>query len=155
MIGCPHRKDIAMARHSPDPDPLDRFTEAQEGAHDIALAELRQGRKQSHWMWFIFPQLRGLGRSAMSHRYGIADLDEARRYLAHPVLGPRLIACAEAVLAHADLPAERILGGIDAEKLRSSATLFAAVDGAPSVFRRILDSFYDGRPCPLTLDRMS
>lgn len=144
-----------MARHSPDPDRLDRFTEAQEGIHDIALAELRQGRKQSHWMWFIFPQLRGLGRSAMSHHYGIADLDEARRYLAHPVLGPRLIACAEAVLAHRDLPAERILGGIDAGKLRSSATLFAAVEGAPPMFRRILDSFYDGRPCPLTLDRLS
>ncbi|MTD99805.1 DUF1810 family protein [Paracoccus sp. YIM 132242] len=144
-----------MARHSPDPDRLDRFTEAQDGPYDIALAELRQGRKQSHWMWFIFPQLRGLGRSAMSHHYGIADLDEARRYLAHPVLGPRLIACAEAVLAHGNLPAERIMGGIDAEKLRSSATLFAAVENAPPVFRRILDTFYDGRPCPVTVDRLS
>lgn len=135
---------------SPAPDTLDRFTEAQEGVHDIALAELRQGRKQSHWMWFIFPQLRGLGRSAMSHRFGIADLDEARRYLAHPVLGPRLVACAEAVLSHPGLPAERIMGGIDAAKLRSSATLFAAVEGAPPVFRRILDSFFEGQPCPAT-----
>ncbi|WP_207101370.1 DUF1810 domain-containing protein [Paracoccus shandongensis] len=144
-----------MARHSPDPDRLDRFTEAQDGTYDIALAELRRGRKQSHWMWFIFPQLRGLGRSAMSHHYGIADLDEARRYLAHPVLGPRLIACAEAVMAHPTLPAERIMGGIDAEKLRSSATLFAAVEGAPPVFHRILDTFYGGRPCPVTVRRLS
>lgn len=137
-----------------DPDTLDRFLEAQEGIYDLALSELVRGRKQSHWMWFIFPQLRGLGRSAMSHRFGIADGDEARRYLAHPVLGPRLIRCAEAVLAHRGTPAEAIFGSVDAGKLRSSATLFAAVPGAPDVFDRILRGFFEGRPCRLTLERV-
>ena len=137
-----------------DPDTLDRFVDAQDGVHDRALSELRQGRKQSHWMWFIFPQLRGLGRSQMSHRYGIVDGDEARRYLAHPVLGPRLIRCAEAVLAHEGVPATAIFSPVDAEKLRSSATLFAQVEGAPEVFARILQAFFDGSPCRLTLDRL-
>lgn len=137
-----------------DPDSLDRFLDAQDGAYDAALSELIRGRKQSHWMWFIFPQLRGLGHSAMSHRYGIADLDEARRYLAHPVLGPRLARVAEAVLDHQGVPAERIFGPVDVAKLRSSATLFAAVPGAPDVFDRILQGFFDARPCRATLDRI-
>ena len=136
------------------PDTLDRFLDAQEGIYDVALSELVRGRKQSHWMWFIFPQLRGLGRSAMSHHYGIADPDEARRYLAHPVLGPRLIRCAQAVLDHQSVSAEAILGPVDAGKLRSSATLFAAVPGAPDVFDRILQAFFDNRPCRTTLDRL-
>ena len=90
----------------------------------------------------------------MSHRYGLAGLDEARRYLAHPVLGPRLVTCAEAVLGHPDLSAQTIFGPVDADKLRSSATLFAAVAGAPQVFDRILGVFFDGRACPLTADRI-
>ncbi len=143
-----------MTRRSPtqDPESLDRFVAAQGRAYTVALSELKQGRKESHWMWFIFPQLRGLGQSAMSHLYGIADRDEARRYLAHSLLGPRLVACAQAVLAHDDRSAEAIFGTIDAGKLRSSATLFA-VDG-PAVFTTILDTFFDGRPCPVTARRL-
>ena len=133
---------------------LDRFVAAQHDTYDAALSELRQGRKQSHWMWFIFPQLRGLGRSEMSHHYGIADLDEARRYLAHPILGPRLVECAGAVLTHRGTPAEAIMGPVDAGKLRSSATLFGAVDGAPDVFDRILAEFFDARPCRHTAERL-
>ncbi|MCZ0960728.1 DUF1810 domain-containing protein [Paracoccus benzoatiresistens] len=143
-----------MARLDKETDTLDRFVAAQDGTHEVALSELRRGRKQSHWMWFIFPQLRGLGMSPMSHYYGIEDMDEARRYLAHPVLGPRLIACAEAILAHGNLPAETILGPVDAVKLCSSATLFAAVEGAPPVFERILDTFFDGHPCRFTAGKV-
>lgn len=146
-----------MDRNTPpdDADSLDRFVAAQEGVYDTALSELRQGRKRSHWMWFVFPQLRGLGRSAMAHRYGIVDLDEARRYLAHPVLGPRLTACGQAVLGHAGVPADRIMGPVDAEKLRSSATLFAAAGGDRDIFGRILTEFFDGLPCPLTRRRLA
>lgn len=133
---------------------LDRFVTAQAGVHDAALAELTRGRKDGHWMWFVFPQLRGLGHSAMSRHYGLAGLDEARRYLAHPVLGPRLVACAGAVLAHDGRTAEAILGPVDAVKLRSSATLFAALDGAPPVFARLLTTFFDGQPCPATALRL-
>lgn len=145
-----------MPRHTPqdDADALERFVDAQDGVHDVALSELKRGRKESHWMWFIFPQLRGLGYSAMSHHYGIADLDEARRYLAHPVLGPRLVESARAVLAHDSLSAEAIFGAVDAAKLRSSVTLFAAVPDAPDVFDRILQTFFDGLPCRRTLDRI-
>ncbi|WP_373945492.1 DUF1810 domain-containing protein [Paracoccus marcusii] len=143
-----------MTRHSPaqDPESLDRFVAAQDRVYAVALSELERGRKESHWMWFIFPQLRGLGQSAMSHLYGIADREEARRYLTHPLLGPRLVACAQAVLAHDDRSAEAIFGTIDAGKLRSSATLFA-VHG-PAVFTTILDTFFDGRPCPVTARRL-
>lgn len=145
-----------MARFTPseDPDTLDRFVAAQDGTYGIALAELKRGAKESHWMWFIFPQLRGLGQSEMSWHYGISDRDEARSYLAHPVLGPRLVACAEAVLAHGDVSAETIFGPVDAAKLRSSATLFAALDGAPDVFDRILATFFDARPCRRTSERL-
>ena len=143
-----------MARLSDDALTLDRFVEAQQDSYPVALSELRQGRKQSHWMWFIFPQLRGLGRSEMSHFYGIADLDEATRYLAHPVLGPRLVECAGAVLTHRGRPAEAIMGPVDAGKLRSSATLFGAVGGAPDVFDRILAEFFDARPCRHTAERL-
>ena len=148
----PGDKESAMPATSPDS--LDRFLDAQKDSYDIALSELIRGRKQSHWMWFIFPQLRGLGHSAMSHHYGIADADEAGRYLAHRVLGPRLIRCADAVLAHQGTAADRIFGSVDAAKLRSSATLFAAVPGAPDVFDRILQAFFDNRPCRTTLDRL-
>ena len=135
-----------------DAHDLARFLQAQEGSHEAALAELRAGRKRSHWMWFVFPQLRGLGRSETARYFGIADGDEARRYLGHPVLGPRLTACAEAVLAHDDLSAEAIFGAVDALKLRSSATLFDAV-GGPDVHRALIARHFDG-PCPLTLARL-
>lgn len=135
-------------------DMLDRFVLAQEGVYDRALSELRRGRKESHWMWFIFPQLRGLGRSEMSCVFGITGADEARRYLAHPLLGSRLIRCADAVLANDDLSAEEIFGSVDAGKLRSSATLFARVDDAPDVFAAILTAFFDDRPCRRTLERL-
>ena len=143
-----------MAHDPSDAHTLDRFVAAQEGRHDIALSELRRGRKESHWMWFIFPQLRGLGRSEMSWHYGIADIDEARRYLAHPILGPRLVECCRAVLAHATRPAEAIFGPVDAAKLRSSATLFAGVKDAPPVFEQILEQFFEARPCRMTSDRL-
>jgi uncharacterized protein (DUF1810 family) len=108
---------------------LQRFVAAQDGVYDTALAELRAGSKQSHWMWFIFPQLRGLGRSPTAQHYGIASLDEARAYLGHPPLGPRLRECVEALLPWAGRhSAEQILGPIDALKLRSSLTLFDRVE---------------------------
>jgi uncharacterized protein (DUF1810 family) len=138
---------------------LARFVAAQDahGTYDDALAELRAGAKTSHWMWFVFPQIAGLGRSPTAQRYAIADLDEARAYLAHPVLGPRLRESAQAMLAHAgSLSAFDVLGGIDAMKLRSSATLFAraaAADDEP-LFAAILAAFFDGDPDPATLDRL-
>lgn len=133
---------------------LDRFLSAQESVFDRAMDELRQGRKQSHWMWFVFPQISGLGRSDTARHYAIRDRDEAAAYLAHPVLGPRLVAAARAVLAHPDRTAEQMLGPVDAMKLRSSATLFAAMPGADPVFADILRAFYDGRECALTRDRL-
>src|SRR3954447_14871975 len=105
-------------------DDLDRFVRAQQGVYDDAVRELRAGRKTSHWMWFVFPQIAGLGRSPMAQRYAIGSLDEARAYVAHPVLGERLRESSRALLAHAGTNAEQILGGIDAMKLRSSMTLF-------------------------------
>jgi len=129
---------------------LDRFVAAQAATWPTALAELQRGRKESHWMWFVFPQLAALGRSATAKHYGIAGLAEARAYLAHPVLGPRLAEAASAVLAHAGTPPEAILGQTDALKLRSSATLFRAAGGGPA-FQALLDSFYGGAACPLTL----
>lgn len=131
-------------------DDLERFVEAQAEIWPQPLEELARGRKTSHWMWFVFPQLRGLGRSATAQYYGIRDLDEARRYLAHPVLGPRLRAACEAMLAHAGTSPEAILGPVDALKLRSCATLFKAAGGGEP-FEAILTSFYNGKPCPETL----
>ncbi len=121
--------------------------------YEQALAELRAGYKSGHWMWFVFPQIAGLGRSSMARTYAIADLAEARAYLAHPVLGPRLLACAEAMLAHADRGADQVLGGIDAIKLRSSMTLFAHADPGQAVFAQVLDAFFDG-PDPETTRRI-
>lgn len=129
-----------------DPYDLERFVAAQAGVIDEALAELRAGRKRSHWMWFVIPQIAGLGHSPMAERYAISDADEARAYLAHPVLGPRLTEAADALLAHAGRTATSILGTPDDLKLRSSATLFASVSPEGSVFHRVLDAFYDGAP---------
>jgi uncharacterized protein (DUF1810 family) len=130
---------------------LDRFVDAQDGVHDEALAELRAGRKRTHWMWFVFPQLAGLGSSPTARRYALGSLAEARAYLAHPVLGPRLIAAAEAVLTVPDRSAAEILGYPDDLKLRSSMTLFARAADDPAPFQAVLDRFYDG-PDPRTLE---
>src|SRR6187200_2266505 len=123
---------------------LERFVDAQDrgGTHTSALAELRAGRKVSHWMWFVFPQRAGLGQSAMSREYAIDSPEEARAYFEHPVLGPRLVECAEALLTHVDKPAEEIMGGIDAVKLRSSTTLFARAAPEEPVFAQVLDRYF-------------
>jgi uncharacterized protein (DUF1810 family) len=134
---------------------LERFVEAQDEhrTYTQAVAELRAGRKTGHWMWFVFPQIAGLGRSATAQAYAIADLAEARAYLAHPVLGPRLVECAEIVAGHQDETAEQILGGIDAMKLRSSMTLFAAADPEQPAYTAVLEKFFAG-PDPETLRRI-
>ncbi len=130
---------------------LARFVSAQRETFERALAELRAGRKTSHWMWFIFPQIAGLGHSPMAQRYAIRSDDEARAFLAHPLLGSRLRTAAAALLDHRDRGAEAIMGGIDAVKLRSSMTLFAQVADDPAPFRAVLDAFYDGAGDPQTL----
>lgn len=131
---------------------LDRFVTAQAGAYPAALAELGGGEKRSHWMWFVFPQIGGLGRSAMAAAYAIGSLAEARAYLAHPVLGPRYLACVEALLLHRGRPAAAIMGAVDAMKLRSSLTLFAAAGGGVLVVEA-LAAFFDG-PDAATLARI-
>lgn len=128
-----------------DPHDLTRFTKAQDGVYAHALSELTSGRKRTHWMWFIFPQARGLGSSRQSTYYGIGSEAEVRAYLAHPVLGRRLIECTEALLRHADLSADDILGATDAMKLRSSLTLFSHVSSPGSVFQRGLKQFFGGK----------
>lgn len=130
---------------------LCRFVDAQEGVYAEALAEITAGRKRSHWMWYVFPQFAGLGASAMSRRYAIRTIDEAKAYLAHPVLGPRLIECAAAALNVRGKSAYDIFGSPDDLKLRSCATLFAAVSPPQSVFHRIIDKHFDGVPDPRTL----
>ena len=134
-------------------DPLDRFVDAQRDSFDDALAELRRGRKTGHWMWWIFPQLAGLGHSSTARFYGIADAAEARAYLAHPLLGGRVIEAMAAVAA-ASGTAKAIMGGVDALKLRSSATLFAAVADDPAPFRAVLERFFGGEADPRTLQML-
>jgi uncharacterized protein (DUF1810 family) len=131
---------------------LDRFVEAQSGTYRTALAELTAGAKRTHWMWFVFPQIAGLGSSPAAHRYAIRDLDEARAYLAHPVLGPRLIEASRALLGVEGRSAGQILGHPDDLKLRSSMTLFARAAADPAVFQAVLDRYYDGRPDERTLE---
>jgi uncharacterized protein (DUF1810 family) len=133
---------------------LDRFVDAQRDTYPRALAELTAGHKRGHWMWFVFPQIAGLGHSATAQRYAIADLAEARAYLAHPVLGPRLVECARALLAVRGRSAGQILGHPDDLKLRSSMTLFARAAGDPAVFRAVLDRYYGGEDDPATLQRL-
>ena len=123
---------------------LSRFVEAQKAVYADALAEITRGRKESHWMWFVFPQLVGLGHSAMAQRYGITAIDEARAYLAHPVLGPRLEECMEAALRVEGRTATEIFGKPDDMKLQSCATLFATITPPGSVFDRLLARYYDG-----------
>jgi len=130
---------------------LDRFVTAQQPVIADVLEELRAGRKRTHWMWFVFPQLQGLGSSPMAQRYGIASLDEARDYLAHPVLGPRLRDCCELMLQVPRLSALEILGSPDDLKFRSCLTLFGLAAPQDDLFRRCLDRFYGGQPDPRTL----
>lgn len=140
---------------SHDPHDLARFLDAQRDTFERATAELRAGRKTSHWMWWVFPQLAGLGRSATSVRYAVADLAEARAYLAHPGLGDRLRECARILL---DLPtrdAEAVFGGVDAVKLRSSMTLFAAADPDEPAFAAVLEEYFGGERDGETTERLS
>ena len=149
---------------SADPFALQRFVTAQERTYATALEELRRGRKTSHWMWFVLPQVQGLGRSPMAQRYAVSGLEEARAYLAHPVLGKRLVECATALLDLAERQrtagrrpdAATVLGDVDATKLRSSMTLFARAadpeDARP--FRSVLEEYFDGEEDPATLDRL-
>ena len=136
-----------------DADPLDRFVSAQQGRYDDALGELQRGRKTGHWIWFVLPQLRGLGRSPMAHEYGLAGRAEAAAYLAHPVLGERLRDCVRALLTHQGRSAASIVGDVDAMKLRSCLTLFEAVSADP-LFGRALDAFYGGERDAATLARL-
>lgn len=129
---------------------LSRFVLAQEHAYDAAMRELRGGRKNSHWIWFVFPQVAGLGMSEMSRHYAIRSLDEARAYAAHPILGARLRECADAMLAVEGRSAEAILGGIDAVKVRSSMTLFLRANPGEPRFQAVLDRYYGGIPDPRT-----
>jgi uncharacterized protein (DUF1810 family) len=144
-----------MPRMTIDDHDLERFVAAQDGgAYERALAELRAGRKVTHWMWFVFPQLAGLGRSEMAQRYAIASLEEARAFLSHPVLGSRLREAASALLEVQGSSATDILGEIDAAKLRSSMTLFARADPAEPVFGAVLTRFFDGQEDPATIKRL-
>ena len=157
------RMDEANAQGKPrtatdDPWRLERFVSAQDqgGTYERALAELRAGAKRSHWMWFVFPQIAGLGLSAVSREYAISSAGEARAYLAHPVLGPRLRECAQIVADTEDRSAERIFGSVDALKLRSSVTLFAAAGGEDggAVFRAVLARYFGGVPDEATVARL-
>lgn len=138
-----------------DPYDLTRFVVAQEGVYEQALAEIRAGRKRSHWMWYVFPQLKGLGSSPTSIQYAIGSGEEARAYLAHPILGSRLIECAEATLQIQGRSALQIFGAPDDLKLRSSATLFASVSQDGSVFHQIIDKYFDGEPDVRTIELMA
>jgi uncharacterized protein (DUF1810 family) len=134
---------------------LQRFVDAQDddGTYESALRELSDGRKRSHWMWFIFPQLAGLGQSPTSRRYAISSLEEARAYVEHPVLGPRLEECARALLQRTGGSARDIFGGIDAMKLRSSMTLFHRADPDNALYSEVLDRYFGGEPDEAT-DRL-
>jgi uncharacterized protein (DUF1810 family) len=138
------KEESAVAEVGDDPFNLNRFLEAQAGDYETALDELRRGRKRSHWMWYIFPQFDGLGFSETARRYAIKSVAEAKAYLAHPILGPRLVACTEAALGVEGKSATQIFGSPDDMKLRSCATLFDYVAGPGSVFDRLLAKFYGG-----------
>ncbi len=125
---------------------LERFVNAQEADYERALAELRAGRKRTHWIWYVLPQLRGLGRSQLAREYGICGRSEAERYFAHPLLGPKLVECVNAILAHSDRSAVEILGDTDAMKFRSCLTLFAAVAPFEPAFSNALAAFYQSKP---------
>ena len=134
-----------------DPYDLQRFVDAQEHVYERALSEIKSGRKRSHWMWFIFPQIDGLGASSMSKRYAIRSIAEAKAYLDHPLLGPRLLESAEAALAVQTSSALDLFGSPDDMKLRSCATLFASVSSEDSVFSQLINKYFDGKPDDRTL----
>jgi len=140
---------------TPEDPSLERFVQAQDrgGTYERALAELRAGRKTSHWMWFVFPQVAGLGRSPMAQEFAISSLAEAKAYLAHPVLGPRLVSCAEILTTLSGRSAEEIFGSVDAMKLRSSMTLFARAAPDSAVFAEVVRQYFEGRFDQLT-DRL-
>jgi uncharacterized protein (DUF1810 family) len=137
-----------------DPYDLRRFVDAQAGAYDAAVRELRAGRKTSHWMWFVFPQIAGLGRSAIAQRYAIGSPAEAQAYLAHPVLGPRLLECATILTGLEGTSAPAVFGEVDALKLRSSMTLFKRAAPDQPVFGAVLEQYFDGREDQATLERL-
>jgi uncharacterized protein (DUF1810 family) len=134
-----------------DINSLDRFIKAQELAYPIALREIKNGKKRSHWMWYMFPQLRGLGKSSMAHAYGIEGLDEAKAYLEHPVLSGRIYELCSALLYHEDKTAEDIFGDVDTMKLISSMTLFSLTSEDYTIFDEVLDRFFDGQMDELTV----
>lgn len=135
-----------------DINTVERFVKAQNLVYPIALKEIRNGKKRSHWMWYMFPQLRGLGVSSISRYYGITGLDEAKEYIEHPVLSERLYELCNALLEHKDKKAYEILGDIDAKKLHSSMTLFALISKKGSIFHQVIDAFFDGERDIDTLD---
>jgi len=137
-----------------DPFKLSRFIEAQDGIYSDVLDELGRGRKTGHWIWYIFPQIAGLGFSGMSRRYSIASLDEAKAYAEHPLLGQRLIECVELVMAVEGQSAEQIFGHLDALKFRSCLTLFAAADDDNQIYQKALNKYFDGSPDPLTIQAL-
>ncbi len=138
-----------------DPFGLERFVGAQDGGvYEQALRELRAGAKRGHWMWFVFPQVAGLGRSSTAQHYALAGLEEARAYLAHPVLGPRLVECSQALLELSGRDPVRVLGSVDAVKLRSSMTLFEAAAPDDRVFAEVLERWFDGERDEATTTRL-
>jgi uncharacterized protein (DUF1810 family) len=148
----------SLANGGADPFDLQRFVDAQERVYNTVLDELTAGRKRSHWIWFVFPQLQGLGRSSTAIHYGISSLDEARAYLAHAVLGPRLRECTRLVGRIEGSSADEIFGWPDNLKVRSSMTLFARAAGDPvakAEFRAVLDKFYDGGEDELTVRQLA
>jgi uncharacterized protein (DUF1810 family) len=141
-------------RDTDDPFELSRFLDAQDGEYSGILAEIQSGRKRSHWMWYVFPQIDGLAFSSTSQRFAIKSIDEAQAYLKHPILGARLLECAKAVVEIEGRSVAEIFGSPDDLKLRSSATLFAAVSEAGSVFERILEKYYHGERDERTVERL-
>ena len=142
--------DRSNVSSTPEAFDLSRFVAEQERTYPDVLEELRGGRKSSHWIWFIFPQIAGLGHSTMSQRFSIRSLDEAGAYLAHPILGARLRECAGILLATEGRRADEIFGSLDALKVRSSMTLFLRAASDEVLFQQVLDRYYDGVPDPLT-----
>jgi uncharacterized protein (DUF1810 family) len=137
-----------------DPHDLRRFIDAQDPVYELVRAELRNGRKDSHWMWFVFPQLRGLGRSRMAALFGISSREEAEAYLAHPILGGRLAECTRLVNLIVGRSIHQVFGSTDALKFRSSMSLFANVTSEDQVFKEALEKYFGGEPDRLTLDRL-
>ncbi|WP_092196191.1 DUF1810 domain-containing protein [Blastococcus tunisiensis] len=137
-----------------DPFDLQRFLDAQAHTYDQALAELRAGQKRTHWMWFVFPQVAGLGRSGMAQRFALSGLEEAHAYLAHPTLGRRLVECARVLTRLDTTDADQVFGPVDAMKLRSSMTLFAHADPGEPAFREVLDHWFAGVEDEATTQRI-